>query len=1144
MTSKSARLLLVAVALIGASGARGQQPDDHLSGVFAPVPEPVAAPVPTPSGIRITVPLVSPGDGYFSAALYDAKGVLVRSLLSAEPVKRGPVTVEWDGTTDLGKAAAPGTYSAQCLFFTSAPSLKYKMFVGKSGNPPYRTPDGKGDWGGNLGSGTSIVATTQGLILGCGCVEDNQITGIQQMDGDGNISLRYDSFYPWDSRMAAASQGQDYYLGILNAGKKQLEIADYTLGQPRGKILAALPTKPHTQTGDTRWAGRFTAWLDGLAATPDRLYATVSQDDSLFILDRATGNLLKQVTIPSPRGIVASGDHILLVSGDKVLRLTADGDVDSTLVDDGVLCGPGALAVDAAGDGFVANGPAGAQTSPAAAALARQVVMFSPQGKVIRKFGKTGGDADDGRFDSSGFGNISSLCIGPEAAGTGTALWVNDVATGFWRTSRWSLDGTLQRQWFGRRLALNADNINPARPNELIFTSTAFADEPGMTGYAIDLQKNTWAPAWHYSCDWADMYKQQDIFHSFPHGGNPIAGPKGDHRWPVFYYDASHFVTYQGRNYFINQSGNGDGAVFTYDGDHKPVPVALVGFHRITKLPDGTYDSSYDQGPNNWLTWADRNLDGVMSQDEITFTQNPPQLANSMRMDSAYLDDHLNIILTRHGSVDGKVISIDSELPLKTLLPNGVPVYDWADMKDLANRQAPDLTGGDGTKAITTYDMPAPIITPDGQYSLVSPASKAKLNLPGIDGQGWWASRNWRTKIAKWDANGQLIWAVGRRAPGKAERGQMYHPAALAGVAGGAVFITDTLGPMWVWDTSGLFIGHVFHDVGEDTPPDQFVYGETQSTHVFTDPVSGEIFSIANDQAAHIHQVILPERTPVKGPSVTLTAKQIADIAPWDPDGSGPTDKPSCVAEYAAAPPPLDGTVEGNNPWNTRTADNRGRQTMDVYLDGQPVGQVHAIYDDTNLYLGYDVHAPNGAANSGSELPYCPFVSGAYVDFTVGPDWNGPRQEVRTGDARVILARISGAGTLYQQGFWPIRHGGANPQTINSPAATTHFDQVTAVPGLKVAYKDLGTDAKTGFIHYSVTIAVPLASLGLTSPAGKTVGFDVSIGVANTAGNGRDRAAHWGPLSEGVVVDRPGSARLLPDTWGTLTFGAKPAAQN
>jgi hypothetical protein len=53
---------------------------------------------------------------------------------------------------------APGKVVVDTL-----PSLKYRMTVGRSGSPPYRTPDGKGDWGANLGGGTGIAAHWAGL---------------------------------------------------------------------------------------------------------------------------------------------------------------------------------------------------------------------------------------------------------------------------------------------------------------------------------------------------------------------------------------------------------------------------------------------------------------------------------------------------------------------------------------------------------------------------------------------------------------------------------------------------------------------------------------------------------------------------------------------------------------------------------------------------------------------------------------------------------------------------------------------------------------------------------------------------------------------------------------------------------------------
>jgi hypothetical protein len=136
------------------------------------------------------------------------------------------------------------------------------------------------------------------------------------------------------------------------------------------------------------------------------------------------------------------------------------------------------------------------------------------------------------------------------------------------------------------------------------------------------------------------------------------------------------------------------------------------------------------------------------------------------------------------------------------------------------------------------------------------------------------------------------------------------------------------------------------------------------------------------------------------------------------------------------------------------------------------------------------------------------------------------------------MTQVKEAGLLkdFHRGFWQKKPGGAHPQTITSPAAQVHFDDISEVPGLQVAWKTGSKDEKTGRVSYTVELVAPLDSLGLSNPTGKRVGFDLSVAVANEAGDRRERAAHWAGLSEGVVVDRPGSARLLPGTWGTLHF--------
>ena len=329
--------------------------------------------------------------------------------------------------------------------------------------------------------------------------------------------------------------------------------------------------------------------------------------------------------------------------------------------------------------------------------------------------------------------------------------------------------------------------------------------------------------------------------------------------------------------------------------------------------------------------------------------------------------------------------------------------------------------------------------------------------------------------------------------------------------------------------------------LGAGVQDENNIYVELQGTEVYTDPKSGKIYSIANDTSASIHEVVLPKTTPLKAGTVNLSPELLARVQPWDPEGLAPTEKPAYevypMKGAAGWPVTINGEFDGREGWD-QTPGGKGRPEMLVLLDGQRLASVRAMYDTQYLYLGYKVQAPNGPINSGSELPLSPFVSGAYVDFHLGPNWDGPRNEVRERDVRIILARIKdGPGFKdYQQGFWQKKQGGASPQTITSPAAQVKFDDISPVPGLKMAYRVSDKNAQTGLINYTVEVAVPLASLGLTNPAGQTVGFDASVGVANTPGDRRERAAHWAGLSEAVVVDRPGSTQLLPVTWGTLRF--------
>ncbi|MBA3685050.1 MAG: hypothetical protein H0W72_07385 [Planctomycetes bacterium] len=1074
--------------------------------------------------VRIAVPYTAPDKGYVSLALYDQAGVLMRNLLCAQYVEKGARTATWDATTDLGLAVPAGSYAAKAVYFSEPPALAMIAKVGSAGNPPWRTPDGKGAWGGNLGPGTGICANQTAVVAAWVCVEDNQITGVQQMDADGGIQVRYSTFYPWDCRWACAMDERNLYLGILKGGK-ELQIAEYALGNPRGKILVTLPTAMAIDPGGSQ-KGRTYQVLNGMALTAERIYATVTTNDELFIIERGTGKVLDTVSVPGAHGVAVVKDTLLVVSAKQVLRYTLDGKSDGVLVKAGAMKAPTALCVGVDGTVYVADSGEGGT---------RQIHVFDAGGKPLRTLGKAGGAATQGKYDgAAGFGDGLWLCMGPG----GKALFVNDVATGFPRTSRWSLTGQLEQEWFTGIGDNAVVPMNPGRPTEILKFGGEF-DPSSLLAWEVDLAKKTWRPAWGFSREHAGSW-HDEVIRGHEHGGNPLSKDKGfPGTWPIFAWGSAKeggLRTFKGRNYMMSDHG----AIYTYGPDAPPKLVAMAFSHRCEKQGE-VLQTFFNTGPVNWLAWADRNGDAKPQMSEVAVAAKPAALADAQWVRLAF-DDQLNIIAMRWTGpdyVDAGAVEI-CKLPLLEILPDGVPVYDWNKVESIKSLAKPTLQGG-GANTVRGAFLSSLIDGGDSYYALIE-ATGDHPKLGGIDGDGWWASRNWRKKICRFDkATGACRWAVGRRTPGVAQPGEMYNPLMLAGCVGDTVIASDAMGCAWVWDKDGLYLGRLYNGP-DDKRADAFtLHIELQGARVVT--VGDASYIIANEVGTTVHEILLPRRQPLAVKPVTVTANHASKAKPWDPDGVTPTERPvyrvrPLAAHKPDAPLVIDGAIDPKEGWHG-FSDGTAVDEAQVWMDGERVARVRALYDNTNLYLAYVVRTANGPVNAGSELPICPFVSGAYVDASFAPDWSQPqRPDVREGDVRLLIAQITGKGAVeaFQRGYWQKKSGGKGAQSISSPVATVRMEQIAEIPGLQQAWKVMGRDDRAKRVDWQVELAVPLAAIGLANPKGRSVGFDTSIGIANESGNGRERAAHWGGMSEATVVDRPGSSRLLPEHWGTLIF--------
>ena len=685
--------------------------------------------------------------------VYDGRNTLIRSLAAAKPVAKGVLTLGWDATTDLGLPVACGTYHVRGVWFPEGPRVDYVMKVGISGDPPYTRADGSGGWGANLGGPAAICTNGKELTAVFGCVEDAMTTGVQRMDFEGKILGRYNTFFGWDVRMAGAMDDKHFYLAVASLGDHRVVIGKYNRGTPQGRILLDVPAGQHVEAGG-RWKARWTSDVRGLTVRGNRLYVPMKLDDKLFVVDTEKGNIVATWPIPSPRGVATRGGDLFVLSGRQLLRLDGNGHTSATIVDG--LDEPSGLALDDAGNFYVSD-----------AGVSQQVKVFSSEGRLLRTIGIKGGRPRNGRYNARGLLDPHGLCVAPNGD-----LWVASPAEDFQRVSVWnSRTGELKREFFNTRISADQGRLSPDR-KQMLFVNDVYSDAPGVTAYDIDLDKGTWYPAWHQDLTIEQM-RQPEVFRGHDHVYDQQLLVTFDKQVPYLSFAGGMIRGHNGKTYLYG----GDFSIWLFDQETAtPKLAALVYTHRVHRSSDGRYRGDYDQGPNNWLAWSDLNGDGKMSADEVRFTENLPAMEKTSRLFGWELQPDLSILMLCP-------INQGRDMPLKWAVrrlaprqvkPDGVPIYNWSDLTELAILQVPSSLGGDGGWKGGTQTYLQEISSSGGRWNVFSEpilAGGLNLHLPGIDGDGWWASRNWRNSPMQFDATGKPAWLkLGRRRRPKPRR--------------------------------------------------------------------------------------------------------------------------------------------------------------------------------------------------------------------------------------------------------------------------------------------------------------------------------------------------------------------------------------
>jgi hypothetical protein len=221
-----------------------------------------------------------------------------------------------------------------------------------------------------------------------------------------------------------------------------------------------------------------------------------------------------------------------------------------------------------------------------------------------------------------------------------------------------------------------------------------------------------------------------------------------------------------------------------------------------------------------------------------------------------------------------------------------------------------------------------------------------------------------------------------------------------------------------------------------------------------------------------------------------------------------------------AQPPKIDGRDDDWPADATLRWDKQGRFAVTARLG----------WDDEKLYLHYNVADDSPWVNRGQDWQTL-FKTGDSIDLQLGTDDRAPgdRTGPVPGDLRLLIAPFDGGNVavLYRH-----RVPGAPPAeavVFQSPWRAEKVDSVRRLSEATVAVRREGG-------RYHVEAAVPLATLGLTRPGGRSIRADVGVIHGDRDGTINLLRNYWSNQATMLVNDVPGEIMLTPRLWGTLRF--------
>jgi hypothetical protein len=872
--------------------------------------------------LSLVLPRADPAAVQLSAAVFDARGELVRTL----PVQAltpgdgaAKVALRWDGLDDDGRALPAGRYTVETLTHRGI-GQRWVTSIHNPGDPPWRVPDGTGQWGGDHGPPVAAAADGERVYLGWEVSEagSSEIAVRPELAagkprklwGQRNvleISPFVTAMAAQDGLLFVAQDGIDVEnrAGVVLWDGKTGRPVSFPFGQrvlearrwKHDLVPARRPLYERVKSGDVGppdWSPN----VKGLAVSGSSLYVSLGFEDTILELDWKTGRQVRAFSVPRPAGLAVDGSgRLLAVSDRRLVRVDTRSGAVNPVVTAG-LSYPWGVAVDRAGNVYVTD-----QGS------AMDVKVFDATGRLLRTVGKPGGRPWIGRYDPEGMLLPAGIAVDREGK-----IWVTEHDDTPRRVSVWAPDGRLVADLQGAGNYSTRAAVDLDHPSHVVVHGTL---------YDVDYARGTsrCVATWFrpdYLGPQAAPFRTENILSI------------GTARGRTWVYDGFADVLYD---------IEGDRAI--------PRAHKLGDAEAARLLPAPLRErrrSAIARGARIATLWSDRNGDGLFQPDEVTlddFTSNRGFVGPHSYW-GLWMDDDLAV----WGGGGGQIYRI----PIKEWTAGGVPVP----------------TPPSETRAIfEAHGHHRDYVMPDGDDLYV-------LEQEGGDDHGGGAL--W-SAVSRYTGGGRRLWAYRRTWPGFAPDAPLYAPGDVIGairligsahLPGGAMIIAVNGydGQDGLLSGDGLWIAALGKDLRQGPLPDRdTVWAENFNGTFFRNKDDGKVYLIGGDTDARIWEVTgLDAIRTGHAPLVITEAEHGAAVAA----SARASGLPAAVAPLAISP--------------GATPDPGGGVRIDA--GAGRAARVALAYDATSLHLAFDVATgtPRAMSNGGKDYALL-FHDGDACDF-------------------------------------------------------------------------------------------------------------------------------------------------------------------